>query len=81
VAALAEHLGPCVRDDLHEPFILELEPRVAAAAADGEHGLGDRGQVAAGEADLGQHVFEHVVSGVPRRRRAERREKFAWPHI
>jgi hypothetical protein len=27
---------------------------MAAAAADGEHGLGDRGQVAAGEADPGQ---------------------------
>ena len=70
-----------MRDDLHEPFILELEPRVAAATADGEHGHGDRGQVAAGEADLSQHVFEHVVSGVPRRRRSQRQERLAWPHI
>ncbi len=80
VAALAEHLGPGMRDDLHEPFILVLKPRGAATAADGEHRLGDRGQVAAGEADLRQHVFEHVCSGVPRRRRSQWRERFAWPH-
>ncbi|HKA97510.1 MAG TPA: hypothetical protein VKD66_14680 [Streptosporangiaceae bacterium] len=60
MAAPAEHLGPGMWDDLDEPFILLLHPWVAAAAVDCEHGLMDRGQVAAGEADLSQQFFEQV---------------------
>jgi hypothetical protein len=80
VAALAEHFSSGMRDDLHEPLVLILHPRIAAATADRKHLLSDRHQVAADEAHLRQHVFESVRPGIPRRWRPQRRNRFARAH-